>query len=595
MGPQGLQGEQGPVGPQGPPGEIPEDVAYRSYVDSLLRQIDELQDLLHTQLPVPVRGLVAHYPFNGNANDESGNNHQGTVVGAILTEDRFGTAGKAYLFNAENNDHISICDPVGNLGLSDFTISVWVKRNSPAGNSIFSQRAAPFRNSSWWELGWGNFTVNENLAYQSTVNVNIEDTLRNDIWYHFTGVRKGKDVSLYLNGIQLGISTTQQVLNIDNQANGEIGCYYFESPQQCFDGTIDDIRLYDRALSGSEIQVLYNEGGYPTLQVATSESNTYHTLDWEGMIMTVHGLIPADSIGITLPHEHLLIVHKGDYRDLTDESDAIRELNYFAAAGGSTLTEMTSLGIGRNPEGLKRISAATGVNVIMGAGYYKDKWIHDTLKSKSVEQLTDIIVGDIIDGIHGIHAGVIGEMGVSRPMTSFERKSITAAAHAQIATGAAIVVHFDINIGGEPAERHAALDLLEQQGADLSRVSVSHNTPYVELVDDFISYAQRGCYVAFDMLGMEVYGPVALNWDEELQPAKTVKALIDAGYIEHILLSQDMCFTALYVENGGYGYAHILNDLVPLFKAEGITDAQIHTILVENPKRLLTLKNYTVE
>jgi phosphotriesterase-related protein len=101
--------------------------------------------------------------------------------------------------------------------------------------------------------------------------------------------------------------------------------------------------------------------------------------------------------------------------------------------------------------------------------------------------------------------------------------------------------------------------------------------------------------VAFDMLGMEAYGPVALNWDERLKPVETVKALIDAGYIEHILLSQDLCFTALYVENGGYGYAHILNNLVPQFKAGGITDAQLHTILVENPKRLLSLKNYAVD
>ena len=138
------------------------------------------------------------------------------------------------------------------------------------------------------------------------------------------------------------------------------------------------------------------------------------------------------------------------------------------------------------------------------------------------------------------------------------------------------------------------MDILENAVADLSRVSVSHNTPYVYLADDFISYAQKGCYVAFDMLGMEVYGPVNYNWrDHPLEPVETIKALIDRGYIEHILLSQDVCFTALYVENGGYGYAHILNNLVPLFKAGGITDDQINTIMVENPKRLLPFKYYS--
>jgi phosphotriesterase-related protein len=134
------------------------------------------------------------------------------------------------------------------------------------------------------------------------------------------------------------------------------------------------------------------------------------------------------------------------------------------------------------------------------------------------------------------------------------------------------------------------MDVLENEGADLTRVYISHRTPYVELLDTHISYAQRGCYVAFDMLGMEI--AVYLGYDDRFQPAETVKALIDRGYIEHILLSQDVCFTAQYVCNGGYGYAHILNNIVPQLKAVGVTDEQIHTIIIENPKRLLPFKDY---
>ena len=327
-------------------------------------------------------------------------------------------------------------------------------------------------------------------------------------------------------------------------------------------------------------------------------TDSYRTFNWEGMVMTVNGLIPADSMGITLPHEHLLIVHKWNERDLTSEEDAISELNLFAAAGGRTLTEVTNIGIARNPEGLKRISAATGINVIMGSGYYKNNWVmwySSADYTKTVSQLRESMVSDILDGINGIHAGVIGEIGISSPMTDFEERVVRASAHAQKATGAAICLHYDINIGSEAPERHHGLDILESEGADLSRVYISHNTPYLDLVDDFISYAQRGCYVEFDLVGMDIIPGVVAHWDEEPQLVETVKALIDSGYIEHILISQDMCFTEMYVKNGGYGYAHILNNLVPEFKAGGITDQQIHTIMVENPKRLLAFADYSDE
>jgi phosphotriesterase-related protein len=309
--------------------------------------------------------------------------------------------------------------------------------------------------------------------------------------------------------------------------------------------------------------------------------------NWEGKIMTVNGLIPADSMGITLPHEHLLIVHTYDYLNLTNEEDAITELGYYINAGGKTLAEASAIGIGRNPEGLKRISTATGANVIMSAGYYKDQWIHDSLKSKSVEQLTEIIINDIKNGINSIQAGFI-KIAVSRLFTPFEEKVLIAAAHAQKATGAAIDVHFDGH-RATTQDRHHVLDVFENEGVDLTRVYLSHFVPYVDLVDDYITLAQRGCYLGFDMTGIEV----VVYFERELKLPETLKALIDAGYLEQILISQDVCFTACYLKNGGYGYAHILNDILPLLKAEGITDEQIHTIMVENPKKVFPFKSYT--
>jgi phosphotriesterase-related protein len=308
--------------------------------------------------------------------------------------------------------------------------------------------------------------------------------------------------------------------------------------------------------------------------------------NWEGKVMTVKGIISADSMGIALPHEHLLIVHKYNYLDLTDETDAITELGYYANAGGKTLFEASAIGIGRNPEGLKRISTATGVNVVMSAGYYKDLWIHDSLKSKSIRQLTEIIINDIIDGINGIHAGFI-KIAMSNPITPFEEKVLIAAARAQKATGVAIDVHFD----GQRApseDRHHVLDVFENEGVDLTRVYLSHCVPFLDLVDDFIALAQRGCYLAFDMTGLEI----RVDFEGELELPETLNALINAGYLEQILISQDVCFSVCYVKNGGYGYAHILNNIVPQIKTSGITDEQIYTMMVENPKRLFPIRNY---
>jgi phosphotriesterase-related protein len=309
--------------------------------------------------------------------------------------------------------------------------------------------------------------------------------------------------------------------------------------------------------------------------------------NWEGKVMTVNGLIPADSMGITLPHEHLLIVHTFDYLNLTNEQDAITELRHYINAGGKTLAEASALGIGRNPEGLKRISTATGANVIMCTGYYKDQWIHDSLKNKSVEQLTDIMINDIKNGINGIHAGFI-KIGMSRLFSPFEEKVLIAAAHAQKATGVAIDVHFD----GHRAtikDRHYVLDVFENEGVDLSRVYLSHCVPYVDLMDDYITLAQRGCFLSFDMTGIEV----VVYFEKELKLPESLYALIEAGYLDQILISQDVCFTSCYVKNGGYGYAHILNNIVPKLKAKGITDEQIHTIMVDNPKRVFPFKSYT--
>ncbi|MCI0536169.1 MAG: hypothetical protein L0Z50_13165, partial [Verrucomicrobiales bacterium] len=95
----------------------------------------------------------------------------------------------------------------------------------------------------------------------------------------------------------------------------------------------------------------------------------------KALVMTVRGPLAAEHLGFTLPHEHVLITHTASAADLTDPEAAVRELALYAAAGGRSLVDMTNIGIKRDPVALRSISERTGVNIIMGSGFYKHKWL----------------------------------------------------------------------------------------------------------------------------------------------------------------------------------------------------------------------------
>ena len=193
--------------------------------------------------------------------------------------------------------------------------------------------------------------------------------------------------------------------------------------------------------------------------------------------MTVRGPMPLDSLGVTLMHEHLLLdarswwhrpseperhhlasapVHAGiigelrmdpfvnlDNCRLDDEPLAIAELLPFKALGGATVVDPTCRGIGRDPLALKRISEATGLNIVMGAGYYLEGSHPPAVAQMSADAIADEIVRDALDGVDGtgVRIGLIGEIGVSGDFTAEEEKSLIGAARAQRRTGLPLMVH----------------------------------------------------------------------------------------------------------------------------------------------------------
>jgi hypothetical protein len=226
---------------------------------------------------IPTAGLVACYPFNGNANDNSGNGNNGTVMGAVLATDRFNRTNNAYSFNG-SNAYISL--PVTNLLLSNFTWAAWVKVNvipsSGSASRIISigtnsgmnqgeQNLSLFNNYYFNWRGFGYSGNNSNTCYTNTL-----PTL--NVWYHVAVTRSNSLASLYING-QLVItasSSSAAYYGTSGTRRAHIGAHL--GFPQYFNGIIDDIHIYNRALSAAEVLALYN-GGSGSLAVSVNPGN----------------------------------------------------------------------------------------------------------------------------------------------------------------------------------------------------------------------------------------------------------------------------------------------------------------------------------
>jgi hypothetical protein len=220
---------------------------------------------INTFAQIPTNGLVGYWPFNGNANDESGNSNNGTVNGATLTTDRFGNENSAYNFNGTNN-WIETNNTIGNFELSNFTISCWI--NSSGGS--FEETYIGKRSAGTWGSYWygdinptsrqSSYVLDEsgNVIYEGLYSKSLVDESR---WYNIVFTRDGTNLNLYVNGVADTSMSTTYIQNLSNTAPMTIGARYYNStPIGFFTGQIDDIRIYDRALSGSEVTTLFNEG-----------------------------------------------------------------------------------------------------------------------------------------------------------------------------------------------------------------------------------------------------------------------------------------------------------------------------------------------
>lgn len=344
-------------------------------------------------------------------------------------------------------------------------------------------------------------------------------------------------------------------------------------------------------------------------------------------VWTVTGPIAPEELGVTLTHEHLL-VDGSCFFELDDSADAeefaeealtkeliprvraascsnrdnlrlddlvlaAEELAEFVELGGRSVVDVTSsVGLGRDPQGLLDLARRTGVQVIMGCGFYCEYSHPDFVSEATVDELANFIGHELTQGTDGVRAGIIGEIGVNGQergtlrylgeMTPDEEKALRAACRASLATGAAVCIH-------QPNRASAVREImrvLEEEGAPPDRIVLGHMSSVPDF-DAHIDALERGYWIAYDNFGM---GSLANSWYRPVSDEQRVDWLLsvfERGFRHRILVSHDVwCKLQLRRFNGG-GYGHVMRSVVPALRSRGLSDDDLEQLLVRNPAELL--------
>lgn len=347
----------------------------------------------------------------------------------------------------------------------------------------------------------------------------------------------------------------------------------------------------------------------------------YPIPDLTGKVLTVAGPVDPQELGVTSMHEHLFVdlrrppeflrpgedspaarepltlanlaaVRHGapnaDNDQLTDEAEMATEVAAFTKAGGRTIVEVTPIGVGRSPAKLRRIAQASGLNVVMGGGWYTPTFHPTGFAERTVDDLAAEIVRDIVVGVATsegpVRSGIIGEVGTDlSPITDAELKSARAAGRASAATGAPITFH----VGGVGEDKFRILDILAEEGVAGDNVVMGHGGEVLRDPDYAARVFARGVFVEFDFLATpgSPWGHLVLGSDHTV--TRGIADLVRRGYGSQILLGHDVCQKIQLKRYGGKGYDYIARYFLPRLSGLGVDDATVEAIMVGNPARAL--------
>ena len=317
-------------------------------------------------------------------------------------------------------------------------------------------------------------------------------------------------------------------------------------------------------------------------------------------VESVRGPIELGSLGQTLMHEHVFVMsteHMQNYgSSWWDEearvADAIAKLNSLHAKGIHTIVDPTVWGLGRYIPRIQRIAEQTPVNIIVATGLYVYEELPQQYAYRGPGQLIDIpepmvtdFTGDIVDGIAdtGVKAAFLKCcLETPEPSPGVERIA-RAVARTHVATGAPITVH----TSGPHQSGRTAVRIFKEEGADLSKVVIGHAGDSNDL-DYLAELADQGVLLGMDRFGLDLFNPTP-------ERIKTIAALAARGYAPSMVLAHDAsCFIDYFgaAHDGAraaaapnWHFEHISDDVLPALLQAGVTQAQIDTMMVENPVR----------
>jgi len=272
---------------------------------------------------------------------------------------------------------------------------------------------------------------------------------------------------------------------------------------------------------------------------------------------------------------------------LGDFQESYNEVMDYRREGGGTIVDVSGIRLGRDPWALYRMSNATGLNIVMGSGWYQKRYHPADMDQITLEEMTSIIVQDIIVGVDGtgVRSGVIGEIGINgNPLTPNEIKSTRASARAARITGAPMSFH----VGGYKEEKFQVLEIVAAEGVDLRRVVMGHSNSLALDLPLARRVLARGVTIEFDWLGALGSPGGFLGASDDLKVARGLVQLVKEGYVGQIVLSHDVCTKLQLKKYGGLGFTYIDDYFLPALRKMGVSEADIHKIMVENPARQLT-------
>jgi phosphotriesterase-related protein len=314
-------------------------------------------------------------------------------------------------------------------------------------------------------------------------------------------------------------------------------------------------------------------------------------------IHTVRGPLDTAQLGVTLMHEHVFVLSTEilqNYPDIWGDeeqriADAAARLNELYELGVSTIVDLTVIGLGRYIPRIQRVAALTPLQIVVATGVYtyNDLPFHFHFQGPGTildgpEPMVDMFIRDIEEGIAGtgVRAAML-KCATDQPgVTPGVERVLRAVAQAHRQTGVPISTHTHA-LTRRGLEQQQIFD---QEGVDLSRVVIGHSgdTTDIAYLEELIA---RGSYLGMDRFGIDTFLPFE-------DRVNTVVRMCERGHADKMVLSHDAaCFNdwipgraAPLIPN--WHYLHIHKDVLPALRARGVTDAQIHTMLVENPRRI---------